>query len=143
MKTRFLQIELNSDGAPNAEELRAKMHAEIDAKIPERSRQKARDKADELLNELMKDGPFVASARSIIAALIECGETLGGLPRAVRAVAQATDSPAHVFDLGAAMGNIISAHGHIEMAKQALEGYLACDQCKPDAAPKEPEGPLS
>lgn len=144
MKTKFLKLELKTDAnGSNLEEVRQKMYAAIDENVPETAREKARKQADDLVSELLRDGPAALSAKSVIGAIIAATDAIEDLPRAVRRIAQTLDTPSHIFDLGAAMGNLVSACGHLEMAKQALEEYLACDHANHKTEPKEPEGPLS
>ena len=61
----------------------------------------------------------------------------------MRGIAQTLGTPSHIFELGSAAGELIAAQGFLEMAKTALEEYLACDHCKPKTEPEEPKGPLS
>ncbi len=144
MKTKFLELEMKpgKDGV-NLEDVRAKMHAAINENVPEKARESARKQADELVAELLRDGPMALSARTIIVAITSALESLDGLPRAVRGIAQSLDTPSHIFELGGAQSEIVAAMGFLEMAKTSLEEYLACGHCKPSTKPEEPKGPLS
>ena len=149
MTTKFLKLELRPDASgvvmseSNLEEVRQKMYAAINDNVPQKARESARAQADEIVAEILKNGPHAISAKSIISAIDTALEALEGLPAGVRAIAQSLGTPSHIFELGSARTELIAAMGFLEMAKTALEEYLTCDHCKPAAAPKKPQGPLS
>jgi len=144
--TKYIKLEVEEVSGkldePMLAELRDRMLAVVDEKIQDDGpdKQKAVEQVDKVIEAVRSGGVLHGSTTSINNVIAQLVQALEPLPRAIRAIAQSIDRPAHIFELGGVYNALVASLGLLSHAKESLEEHMACEECKKaEAAPADPK----
>lgn len=143
MKTYKVQGELGPDGKMTPEAIKrvvATLLQELGGKLSADQREQVER---ELTAKLGEKPLLLASAQSICVSIQRAEGLLDDLPDGVIALAQASNSPAHIFSLGGAAEKLLMAEALLTSARCDLDKFAKCQNAHHEHDKPEKDETLS